>query len=375
MSIWIGGSDNSDGTALQSIPYIPLQLSNKGFFEGNKQNNSISSVKFLKHRNTNVIHEIFKVYQQNSNLTSLEFDRCNLPAEGNCVANTLRECTRLMTVTFQNCEISDQQLMPIVEGISGHKLLLKLDLSGNRIGTAGCKTLALLLEDQNSELSLELNLDNNVINNEGVEVLASSLENNHRLMNLCLHNNQFDPDVFSNVFTRLLCDKSSINSTHLSNHTLMTVFCDDRAKSSEFQYLLNLNGSSVNKNHVAIKKILKYHPNDMKPLFGWDLNDKHTLKSLPYVIAWFERAEKAVGKENLYNLDNVDQRKLAAVYQFALAMPLKMIPPWHIKQNDKMHKLETSINALMSENGELRQKNEQLMLELKELRRKRAWAD
>ena len=94
------------------------------------------------------------------------FDRCNLPlqnnAEGNCVANTLKNCTSLQSIHIVNCEVSDQQLIPMVEAIGGHHSLKKLDLSDNRIGTAGCKALALLLEDPNSKLC-ELDLYNNNI--------------------------------------------------------------------------------------------------------------------------------------------------------------------------------------------------------------------
>ena len=53
----------------------------------------------------------------------------------------------------------------------------------------------------------------------------------------------------------------------------------------------------TNKSHVAIRKILKYHPNiDMKPLFEWGANEdgEQTLKALPHVVDRFERAKEAV---------------------------------------------------------------------------------
>ena len=53
----------------------------------------------------------------------------------------------------------------------------------------------------------------------------------------------------------------------------------------------------ANKRHVAIRKILRYHPNiDMEPFFEWDLEEEEegeqTLKALPFVIDWFERAKR-----------------------------------------------------------------------------------
>ena len=90
--------------------------------------------------------------------------------------------------------------------------------------------------------------------------------------------------------------------------------------------LLQLN-QDTNKKYVAIVKILRYHPNiDVKPLFAWDIEeDEDTLKALPYIIDWFNRAEVAVnerGERRVARIYNVDQKKLSAIYQFAQAMPL-----------------------------------------------------
>ena len=84
---------------------------------------------------------------------------------------------------------------------------------------------------------------------------------------------------------------------------------------------------------VAIKKILRYHPNiDMEPFFEWGMEEEgeHTLKALPYIIEWFGRAEEAVAddEEDSSNSDSdedyyhVVERKLSAIFQFAKAMPL-----------------------------------------------------
>ena len=58
--------------------------------------------------------------------------------------------------------------------------------------------------------------------------------------------------------------------------------------------LLSLN-KEQNKDHVATKKILRYHTQiDMEPPFEWSSEDERSIKSPPFVIAWFERAKEAV---------------------------------------------------------------------------------
>ena len=88
------------------------------------------------------------------------------------------------------------------------------------------------------------------------------------------------------------------------------------------------------KSHVAIKKILEYHPNiNMEPLFELDEKGERTLKGLPLIIDWYERA-----KEANTSVMKVDRQKLSAIYQFALAMPLLFIPTKHTKGRDTKRK-------------------------------------
>ena len=66
---------------------------------------------------------------------------------------------------------------------------------------------------------------------------------------------------------------------------------------------------------------------------------EHDLKALPYVIAWFERAEEAVagdegGEENY----NIGERKLSVMYQFAKAMPLLFVHTSQNKEGGKKRK-------------------------------------
>ena len=96
-----------------------------------------------------------------------------------------------------------------------------------------------------------------------------------------------------------------------------------------------------------MKKILQYHPNiDMKPFFGWDMDGEWTLKGLPYIIDWFNRAAVAVndrGKRRVARVKdrvnyNVDQKKLTAIYEFAKAMPSMFAPTSHTTEEDDDNK-------------------------------------
>ena len=131
------------------------------------------------------------------------------------------------------------------------------------------------------------------------------------------------------VFSRLLCNTSSINDTHSSNHTLekLDLLGENQHSGRQLDILLKLN-KGTNKSHVAIKKILQYHPNlDMGPLFQWDSEGEQTLKALPYLVDWFGKAEEAVAvagdEENCYRLD---EKKLSAIFQFAKGMPWLFVP-------------------------------------------------
>ena len=90
----------------------------------------------------------------------------------------------------------------------------------NNIGDASCEALATLLTDPNCNLHA-LDLGHNNITNEGATTIANSLVNNTKLRVLCLYYNQIDPSV-DDVFSKILCNNTSINLTYSSNHNLET---------------------------------------------------------------------------------------------------------------------------------------------------------
>ena len=327
---------------------ITLDVTHTAFFNGIKCNSSICEMILFCHQQSivgGVPNEILKAYQANNNLTHLLIANANVENEGDhVIATTLRRLAHLKRIGFYDCNISHEQLLPMVETVRGHASLEELYLCGNSIGNVGCSILATLLEDPNSNLcTLDLTTGYEIeIDNDGITILANSLANNAKLRKLFLSLTSV-PQCVQDVFSEILCNTSGVNQTYLSNHTLeeMTSQNDMSLTGTHLGSLLQLN-MCPNKSHVAIKKILKYHPNiDMAPLFDWDMEgeDEHNLKALPYVIAWFERAQVAVAEEEDGESYNIEGRQLSAIYQFARALPLLFVPAsHHVKGGDHKRK-------------------------------------
>ena len=374
-----------------------LIVTNREFFDGLKQNTSIRELGLVCNYHSRsivggVFHQILKAYQENNNhLTSIRIARTRLQNGGDdIIANTLRRHTNLKEIYLLKSNMTGAQLLPIVDAIRGghHHVLEILYLGGNNIGDAGCEAIATLLEDPScnlrsislrsnqigdvgatilanslsknvklQEISLrsnqigdggataianslsknvklqEISLRSNQIGDGGATAIANSLSGNVKLQKLCLRGNPVNH--IGDIFCGVLCNTSCINSTYSSNHTLNDVGLESLGR--HLTPLLNMN-MGTNKSHVAIKKILKYHPNmDMKPMVVWDAEEgEQNLKALPYVISWFDRAKVTVAaiaeggdegdgdsadSDNEVESYNIDGKKLSAIYQFAMAMP------------------------------------------------------
>ena len=140
-----------------------LTVTNRRFFDGIKRNTSIHEL-YLDGRNRiiagGVFHEILKAYQENNNhLTFIRISRAQLQnGGGDIIATTLSRCTNLEEIYLYNNNITNAQLLPIVNAIRGghHQVLEGLYLSANNIGDAGCEALATLLEDPSCNLRSNL---------------------------------------------------------------------------------------------------------------------------------------------------------------------------------------------------------------------------
>ena len=358
--LWIGDEDFSrlggcigENTHLEIMDItfggaISNVLRERGFFEGVKRNTSICSLSLNRIGPSQVeaFREILKVYQENNNLTQLCIHHARMQRGDQVIVATLRRCTKLECILLTGCNITDGQLRPMVEALRGQVSLVTFSFVNNRIGNASCRSLTTLHEDPNCNLRT-LDLSGNHIDNESATILANSLTNNTKLCNLFLDNNPLDTSSVREVFSHLICNTSSINDIYSSNHTLEMIRLPQ--SNGHLPSLLQMN-EVLNKSHVAIKKILKYHPNiDMEPHFEWDLKGERNLKALPFVIAWFERAEKAVAVNGGSDGDQtslaekvVEERRLSTIYQFAKAMPLFFVPDSYTKVDDKKRKGEQS---------------------------------
>ena len=128
------------------------------------------------------------------------------------------------------------------------------------------------------------------IDDEGVATIAPSLRSNRRLKLMNLTESNITATGW-NAFLPVLCDSSSINATHGSNHTLQSLGDD---MPHDIETLLRRQDKSL----VAAKKILQTHPHlDMKTLFDWGLD------LLPHA-----------------RLD----LKLSSIFQFVRAMPMEV---------------------------------------------------
>ena len=262
----------------------------------------------------------------------------------------MRSLSNLRVVSLINCRMGDEQMLPMVEALRGNRSLERLVLSGNMrtiwngIGNTGCEALATLLEDPNTNIRY-LNLSNNVIRTEDSIVLVNSLANNTKLERLNLTSNPIDYGIVDDAFFRILCNTTSIDSIYSSNHTLAALdlrlhFLPEQELTLIIRNLLILN-TNKNKSHVAMNKILKYYPQiDMEQFFYWDEEDEQSIKALPYILAWFERAKEAVVEDEEFH---IEIKKLSAIYQFTQAMPIQLVPPSHMKDEDRKRKRDGTL--------------------------------
>ena len=249
----------------------------------------------------------------------------------------------LQYLSLVGTNIDDQELQRLSTVIATCLCnLTELDLSDNQSLTAiGLRSLSHILQSEGCCLQT-LRLDEIGIGNDEVSALANALLGNTSLEKLVANQFSFSSSGWT-TFEKLLCDTSSINNTHRSNHTLNQIECR-RVLPHNVQRYLQMNRF---KGHVGTTKILMHHPIfNMKPFFQWKL------KFLPEIFDWFHKALSILALEELsdgegyilpfghlvheflretYQLESVEYvtqasviilpRLLSSVYQFVRAMP------------------------------------------------------
>ena len=291
-----------------------------------------------------------------------------------CLSDVIPTALTLKGLDVSGNAINDEGLQALAVGLRKLCTLERLDLSSNAIGCEGLR--ALVATDISSLRSLDLS--SNAINDEALGVFVEGIENfvNLERLNL-LHNNLITSSglaVFAPIFHRkscslkeidlhptniddseakafaeglvgngslerllfgytnltavgwsafstLLCDTSSVNNTYLSNHSLKEIgsryLVSNRVRDrfpSSFERYLKLNRQ--NEYDVPICKILMSHSDlDMTPFLQWKL------KILPFVLAWFERAQSCCAYLE-ESIASFKRRELSAMYQFIHGLPL-----------------------------------------------------
>jgi len=314
---------------------IILDVINERFYDGIRNNSSITELLLhsIRPRSggrirynsiADVALEALRACQEKNILTKLHINTMQLvsSAEENRFVESLRGFTNLREITYIHSELTDDQLLLMVEAIRGYALIENLELFSNRIGNAGCEALATLRN------VTKVNFTHNNIGNEGMIAIANSLSENNHLRDLIVSSNPLDVRAVTDYFSRALCNAASINDIYTSNHTLESIKCHGLFGGSVTS-LLEMN-KKTNKRHVAIEKILLYHPPiDIEPLFDLSLEEGDSgqdLKALPHVISWFETAAEAIIDDNKLSANDLEIKKISAIYQFVTAMPMLFIP-------------------------------------------------
>ena len=275
---------------------------------------------------------LFEGLKRNGSIRTLEMESCNLSqGTGRGLVVTLGDrISKLQCLSLFECrglgigddgallaalrQFKDLKILNIlfcnialVPAIRELHCLEYLNIWGNDVGRVGCEGLASLLQDPRCNLH-SIFLASNQIDDICTIILTKALRHNISLVQMNLTGNGRITSIGCDAFSKALCNTASINGTYLSNHTLQWV--GERVWKN-LSPLLTMN-KSVNKSHIAIKKILNRHRNfDMEPFLKWNM------KVLPLVVVWFDKARACTdGNEH-----SIEEQKVSAIYQFIHAMP------------------------------------------------------
>lgn len=300
---------------------MPLGVSDRiassACFEGLRQNESIRSLGLSRcELSRGVGLEVLNAFAVNrDHLRKFALWRCQLRFGGRAALSaTLTQCKSLTDISLSSCQIDDGMVENIVQAVKGHQGLTRLDLSENNIGRVGCEALSTLLQDANCGSLKNLDLRNNAIDNVGAKAIANGLSSNQSLEAVYLDDNDDISAQGWNSFSKLVCDISSLNATHSSNHTLGMIASFDKVKvagsnlydkdgviPTPLLSLVEMNGSDPDKRIVVRRKILHHH---FKDEFSIDpfVESNMDLNVLPHVLAWIGQSADSKSHSALFHL-------------------------------------------------------------------------
>jgi len=218
----------------------------------------------------------------------------------------LQNNSTVQYLCLENCNITDQGVTLLGNALMRNSTLQVLDISRNRsITSMAWQAFSVYLRNHNSTLK-KLHVMGTDMNDEGLMVLLNALANDTTLKTLVAHPNSSISDIGWKALADLLCDKTSLNSICMSNHTLRQVYAslgfystDDPPK-DHLVSLLKLNENDDKQEVVRHKLIRYYFSNDDGGIVKVEEFVVMELEVLPRAIAWIGRDD--TGHSLLYKL-------------------------------------------------------------------------
>mmetsp|Transcript_38504 Transcript_38504/g.80681 ORF Transcript_38504/g.80681 Transcript_38504/m.80681 type:complete len:398 (-) Transcript_38504:474-1667(-) len=326
---------NTDGECLDSM------AANGAFMDRLEYNSSINGLWLVNFQLFQGMgHDILKYFVAgNRNVTGIRFTECTLMNGGtSAVTSAAAGCPNLTDIKLVRCDVDNEILEEFVSGITGLDRLCTLGLPMNAIGRAGCEVLSTLLRDPKCNLEYLDLCFNFMIDDSCAAILANSMKVNRKLKSIILVGSEITERGWHG-FARVLCDASSLNKTHLSNHVLQDF--GNVPLPANLSILLRLN-SNNDKKQVAIQKILLRNAYfNMEPF-----HREWGMKMLPVAVSWFDRARCSARRIK----QNFDAKKLSAIYQFAKTLPMMLVLSPKKVELEKDHEGETCRKGLRIKN-------------------------
>jgi len=267
-------------------------------------------------------------------LERLYLSHMNIGSNDFTALATLLRCTatHLHMLNISGNDVDDEGVDVLVNVLASNNTLQELRLeSSEEITIQGWKTLSTILEDKPRSLEVLRIGYNSSIGDDGARMFANALANNSTLDTLDLDDCGITREGWA-PFSKLLCDKSSVNNTYLSNHTLQNVGDEHNEDDlSNIPYLLLLNGRE-DKRLVAMIKILQNLSHfNVQPFFEWEF------KVFPLMIKWLAKAANCTslfeeGMNQILRLSQIRRLRLSATFDFIKEFPMLYVEPMTRKE-------------------------------------------
>ena len=239
--------------------------------------------------------------------------------------------------------------------------LKTLDLSKNNVGRDACVALVSLLNTDDSSLKC-LTLNHNQIDDECVSIICNGLKNNKTLIELHLDFNDGITQTGWKFLVNLMCNKTDMNSTYNSNHTLVDMSGLSQFNTRRSPELRPIfwdlhNNLVINKNKgrdagrcKLWKTYFKGGVFDLQQFIDMDV------QIIPRILAWLSRGPSFWLSRGP---DNEDFTCLAVLYHFIRNWDVPLLFGFpsaeSLRIGKRVDELEKLVKSLRMENLELRE--------------------